>query len=279
MFGRELSRMLTISNQDTQVQIAPERGAIVTSLKVHGHELLFLNQATFDDPLANVRGGIPVLFPICGPLAGPDYEWQGQRYAMKQHGFARNLAWPVLEHSGDKLVLELVDTPETLAQYPFPFAYRLTFRALVDGLAIDQTVENRGAQAMPFQLGFHPYFLAPDKPALRWRLPVSRYQDHKSEAGGPFQGFDFGADEIDWAFPEPGARRASFADPGRGLEVSLSYEEPYRTLVFWTLKDQPFVCLEPWTSGRLAFPEGPVERLAPGERLETGVTVTASALS
>ncbi|MGE0493581.1 MAG: aldose epimerase [Vulcanimicrobiota bacterium] len=270
--------MLTISNQDTQIQIAPERGAIVTSLKVHGHELLFLNQATFDDPRANVRGGIPVLFPICGPLAGPDDAWAGQRFAMKQHGFARNLAWPLVEHSPDKLALELVDSPETRAQYPFAFRYRLTFRALPDGLAIDQEVENRGAETMPFQLGFHPYFLASDKPALGWRLPVSDYQDHKSEAGGPFHGFDFAADEIDWAFPEPITRKASFVDPGRGLEVSLTYEEPYRMLVFWTLKDQPFVCLEPWTSGRLAFPGGPVERLAPGGRLETGVTVTASAL-
>lgn len=268
--------MITLKNSHTEVTFSAERGAIVTSCKVGGKELLYLDQATFDDPSKNVRGGIPVLFPICGPLANPAYEVAGNSYAMKQHGFARTLPWTVLESLEHRAVLELADTPETLRQYPFAFSYRLTFEATKDGLRIGQEIHNKSAEPMPFQVGFHPYFVVGSKEALSFDLPVTRFADNKSEAEGLFQGFDFQRDEIDWAFPNPTALEAGFIDPQRGLRVKVGYEADYQSLVFWTLKGLPYICLEPWSSARLAFPGGSdVHRLAPGDVWKSQVTITA----
>src|SRR5438132_2165715 len=66
-------------------EVVPERGGLVTRFRVQGRGLLYLDEATLADRSKNVRGGVPVLFPIAGkaPEGG----------AMKQHGFARNRAW------------------------------------------------------------------------------------------------------------------------------------------------------------------------------------------
>ncbi len=268
--------MITLKHGSCQVSISPERGALVTSIKVGDKELLYLDQATFDDPTKNVRGGIPVLFPICGPLPEPEYEWDGKCYSMKQHGFARNQEWQVVQQSPERLTLELTDNETTRAQYPFSFCYQLVYQTRATGLHIGQSIRNLGESPMPLQFGLHPYFLVGQKEALEFDLPVTNYSDNKSEAHGNFPGFDFSTEEIDWAFPRPTANSASYTDPSRDLTLKISYSDHYQVLVFWTLKGSPFVCLEPWSSSRLAFPKGPdLHHLAAGETLETYVDLSA----
>lgn len=266
--------MISISNNRCTAQIAPERGAIVTSLKIGEHELLYLDESTFTDPEKNVRGGIPVLFPLCGPLAEPSYTWQGQSYRLKQHGFARNSAWKVLEKRSDFARLELEDSEETRKIYPFSFRYILEFRANEDGLRIGQQIKNHGSSPMPLQFGFHPYFQTVNKDDLKFDLPATSYSDNKSSHRDEFGGFDFASAETDWSFPNPSRREAAFVDERTGLGVRLRYGDAYQALVFWTLKDRPFVCVEPWSSSRLAFPDGDdVHKLEPQEALETFVEV------
>lgn len=268
--------MLSLDSNTCHAVIAPERGAIVTSLQVEQQELLYLDQSTFDDPGKNVRGGIPVLFPICGPLDGSNYSWGGHSYGLKQHGFARSLVWNVLEHNSNHALLELVDTETTRAQYPFSFSYRLLYRLTEAGLRIEQSLANRSDQPIPVQFGFHPYFLVGEKEKLRFQLPVTSYDDNKSDRKGDFTGFNFSRDEIDWAFPYPTGPTATFEDSSRGLIVTVSYGEEYQTLVFWTLRDAPFVCIEPWSSSRLAFPNGPdVHRIPAQGTLQTFVEIKA----
>ena len=272
MPGAKRTGMVTLSSQSSQVQFSPARGAIVTSLKVDGNEMLYLDTDTFRDPEKNVRGGIPVLFPICGPQAEhPDLP------TMKQHGFARNLPWQVREQSPSRAVLVLSDSTETRALYPHPFQYTLTYIAQERGLRIEQQVTNLGSDPMPLQYGFHPYFLAENKAALQFGLPVSNYTDNKSDDAGEFEGFDFEREEIDWAFPHPSARSASFHDPSRDISVAVRYSEGYKELVFWTLKPKPFVCVEPWSSGRFAYPDGRgIDTIAPGQSLEAWVEILIS---
>jgi galactose mutarotase-like enzyme len=258
--------MLTLTNQSCQIQLSPQRGAIVTSLQVQGTEALYLDKATFEDPSKNVRGGIPVLFPLCGPQLEPA--------VMKQHGFARNLPWEVVEHTTESVKLLLKDTQDTRTVYPYSFRYELTYTALPDGLRIEQNISNGSESPMPLQFGFHPYFLIGEKAGLEFDLPVTTYEDNKSDDSGEFQEFDFTRDEIDWAFPEPMARTAGFSDPDRGLEFTVSYGPEYTQLVFWTLKGKPFVCLEPWSSARFAYPDGnDLHRIEPNEFLKTQIEI------
>lgn len=271
--------MITIVNGPCEVTLSPERGAIITSLKLDGVETLYLDQATFDDPAKNVRGGVPVLFPLVGPVRDGEYQWEGRSYRMAQHGFARTEAWTVVEQTTEGVVLQLEDNERTREQYPFSFCYRLAYAARPDGVKIEQRIENRTSGSMPLQFGFHPYFQVGDKTDLEFSLPVVSYADNKSDARGPFVGFDFERDEIDWAFPRPASHQAAFRDVQRGSKITVEYGDDYRWLVFWTLASSPFVCLEPWSSARLAFPHGPdVHRLGAGEALETSTALRVERL-
>ena len=77
-------------------------------------------------------GGIPILFPICGNLPNNQYDLNGQTYTLKQHGFARDLPWQVVEQ-GDKRCRQPSPWNSTVAKqpaarYPFDFKLRFTFQ-------------------------------------------------------------------------------------------------------------------------------------------------------
>lgn len=54
---------------NSSINVVPELGGIITSWCVENQELLYLESKSFENRELNVRGGIPILFPICGNLA------------------------------------------------------------------------------------------------------------------------------------------------------------------------------------------------------------------
>ncbi|MDR9405313.1 MAG: aldose epimerase, partial [Halothece sp. Uz-M2-17] len=87
--------ILSDEDQQTRLEIVPERGGIVTSWRIQGQDILYMDWERFQDPEKSVRGGIPILFPICGDLPDDHYTHDGQDYSLKRHGFARDLPWEV----------------------------------------------------------------------------------------------------------------------------------------------------------------------------------------
>ena len=74
-----------------RLRIIPERGGLVSGWSCGGREILYFDQDRYADPSKSIRGGIPVLFPICGNLPGDVLPVDGVDYPLKQHGFARDL--------------------------------------------------------------------------------------------------------------------------------------------------------------------------------------------
>lgn len=246
---------LTLPDSDGQVTIAPWRGAIVTSLRLHARELLYLDESTFRDPGKNVRGGIPLLFPAPGKLQGDHWQWQGRQGDMKQHGFARNCAWSVLSVEGAVATLALQSDATTLAQYPWPFEARLRYELAEASLRITTSVRNCGGEPMPFAFGFHPYFLVRDKARARIRSEATQAFNNISQSIGPFDGFDLTAPEVDLHLLDH-CRFDMSLELGDGAAITVRAAPDYRRWVVWTLAGKEFVCVEPWT--------------APGNALNTG---------
>ena len=73
--------------------VVPERGGLVTGWCCGGEEILYFDAERFADPAKSVRGGIPVLFPICGNLPGDVLSLPQGSFPLAQHGFARDLPW------------------------------------------------------------------------------------------------------------------------------------------------------------------------------------------
>lgn len=252
-----------------QLLVVPERGGLVTGWKADGLERLYFDHARFADPAKSVRGGIPVLFPICGNLPGDRLELPQGGFPMAQHGFARDLPWQLQAlEDGSGLELSLGQSEQTLAHYPFPFALRLRYQLEPSTLAITAEVEQlaSGTVAMPFSLGLHPYFsVSALENTVVEGLPNACFNHLTMAAASTAEQLQQLGEGIDLLAGPAAAVR--LIDHGRGSAVELDLQAPLELAVVWTDPPRPMVCLEPWTAPRGALASG--DRclwLQPGER-------------
>jgi galactose mutarotase-like enzyme len=242
----------------SSVTLAPHRGALVTSFRVGGRELLYLDPATLADPTKNVRGGIPILFPSPGRLEGDRWRTLGRAGAMLQHGFVRSLPWTVAATSTEpnaRVSLTLESSQDTRALYPWDFHNEFSFELDRSRLRITARVHNASSFEMPFALGFHPYFQVDDKPGAQIASGATEAFDNVQKQVVPFTGFDFSAPELDMHLVDHGTDRATLA-LADGSRIELRASADYSWWVVWSVAGKDYVCLEPWT--------------APGNALNTG---------
>ncbi|NDJ15709.1 aldose epimerase [Myxacorys almedinensis A] len=278
---RQLYDIYVLNNRETpsRLEVVPERGGIIASWQVQGRELLYMDTERFTNPSMSVRGGIPILFPICGNLPDNTYTYNGQSYSLKQHGFARELPWEVLDQQTDdrvSLTIGLSSNAQTREVYPFDFLLEFTYALHGQTLTLHQRYTNRSSERMPFSIGFHPYFLAPDKGQLRFEIPSNEAIDQiTKQPQSFFNTFDFNDAEIDWIFPHLSRQVASVSDLSRHTRITLTYGSAFPSLVFWTVKGKDFYCLEPWSAPRNALNTSDrLLYLDPNASLETEVALT-----
>lgn len=290
-----MSALIELRTERAQAFVAPARGGMLTTWTVDGRPILYLDQATFDDPTKNVRGGAPVLFPSPGKLAEDHYAIDGRMGSLKQHGFARNLAWTVVDSSATSTKLELRSTDDTRRAWPWDFKVELAYALhssprepgglADDTIRIGQVVTNESASAMSFGFGFHPYFQCAqaDKAAARVPTGATRAFDNvtKKDVDVPATGIDLTGKEVDLHLhlhhlPGHGASTAELVLPSHRVRVDASAE--YGHWVIWTVEGKDFVCLEPWTCPGNALNTGAssLVRLAPGESRALFVAFTVT---
>lgn len=135
-------------------------GANVTSWRQPpGDDVLFVRpDAKFDKSKA-ISGGVPIIFPQFG--SGP----------MRQHGFARDSDWEVVEtrtvqaESGSNdptIQLRLSSSDETQPLWPQAFEALYEVALLGSTLSLTLTVENKDNKPMSFTTGLHSYIEVTD---------------------------------------------------------------------------------------------------------------------
>jgi galactose mutarotase-like enzyme len=249
---------LVLSSNDAFVEVCPARGGLVTRFHARGDDVLFLDEATFADATKNVRGGVPLLFPVAGPPPAGS--------PLKQHGFARTSRWDLVRATDDEVVLALASSDATRALFPFDF--RIDFTLRLDGaqLVLAWTVRNAGEVPMPLHFGLHPYFRVPLEAKAKARVDTdaTRAWDNRAKALGAMPPLALGGEEVDLHLldhSEPG----TVLHRGDGSAVRLAWSDTFDTLVVWTLPGQPFVCVEPWSGPTTPALEGrPRATLAAG---------------
>ncbi len=265
----------------SRLEVVPERGGMVTSWRIQGQDILYMDQERFANRELSVRGGIPILFPICGNLPDDIYIYQNQQYILKQHGFARNLPWEVQEQLTEDfaaITLVLESNEETHQVYPFDFELAFTYQIQGNKLVIKQRYTNKSEEIMPFSSGLHPYFFTSNKKDLVLEIPANQYQDQNTKEIHPFTGnLNFEQEEIDIAFSPVSKNTGSIKNNRSNWKVTLNYSDLYSALVFWTVKGKQYTCLEPWTALRNALNTGEhLINLEPGKSCETVVEMVVS---
>ncbi len=234
---------------DSLIRIVPERGGLITKWRSEGKELLYFDLERFLDKDKSVRGGIPILFPICGDLSEA-YQINNKKYFLKQHGFARDLPWSICQLKDDLGVrLKLNDTNVTRSSFPFIFTLQMDVRLKEKSLHISVKIYNKSEDAMPFSFGLHPYFQVenlqkikiaglPDKCIDQTNMKVTNVSDQ-------IRILDKGVDFLSY----PSSSIKIFDSLSRNV-IELIHQEPMDTTVIWSDPPRKMVCAEPWTSPR-----------------------------
>lgn len=72
----------------------------------------------------------PILFPICSGLKNDEYYYNGKKYTLYKHDFARKKVFDVEELNDNKVIFLLRSDDETRKCYPFDFELRLVYELI-----------------------------------------------------------------------------------------------------------------------------------------------------
>lgn len=254
-------------------------GRLKATLRAQGGELTALSDV--NGPLL-WHGGpewprhAPVLFPIVGRLADDTLIHHGRSYHLTQHGFARDSLFQWIERAPHRAVLELRESAETLARYPFRFVLQMIYELAGETLSVTTRVINPAETPLICGVGAHPAFLWPLAQGVAkeaHRLGFSHAEPGRGLAvsGGllgapiplPFAGTALPLSEglfVNDAIVIPdvassAVRLAAFDAAGHEIRALTVSWEGYKDLGIWSKPTgAPFLCIEPWFS--MASPLG-----------------------
>ncbi len=146
--------MIRLSDGVCSADIAPF-GAELRAWSVDGTQLLWTPEPAVWAQTA------PLLFPVVGWTRGGGVKVGGARYPLGLHGFARDMAFRVLEQWPTHARLGLAASPESQALYPFDWSLEVHYALDRGALETRLTVRNEGDGPMPYACGLHPGFCWP----------------------------------------------------------------------------------------------------------------------
>ena len=289
--------MFTIKNELVTASFKAQ-GAELTSFQLNDGLIEFLWQG---NPEFWGRQA-PVLFPIVGRLKDDTYRFEGQKYHLSQHGFARDQVFEMIEQTSDSIRFSLKSSEATKVNYPFDFELDILYQLVAATLTTTYRVINTGQSTMYYSIGGHPAFNVPfsnEGTFEDYNLAVEFSDDSQFL---PLVGPNIAMDKkevVEARFTVPLLREVfkgdalvyetpidkqviTLSSDKTSHELSVSYENlPFVGLWSPYPKEAPFVCIEPWlgiadtteATGELTEKIG-IQTLASGQVNESSYSIT-----
>jgi len=243
-------------DQNNYIKFCPERGGVITNWVSDGKEILYFDEKRFMDKTKSIRGGIPILFPICGNLSTSSSVFGKDYLQLTQHGFARDLQWQYsFNQNKQSLCLLLNESKKTKKYYPFDFVLKIEVTLKVNCLEFEITIYNKTDSGMPINFGLHPYFNVSDFKNLEFfGNPLNCQNQQKniiSNTLDELKNIHLGVDLLMYT-----SGKSAFRDKVFKREVTLNHSYPFDLGVIWSDPPRRMICLEPWTSPRNSFVDG-----------------------
>ncbi len=243
-------------DKNNYIKFCPERGGVITNWVSDGNEILYFDETRFMDKTKSIRGGIPILFPICGNLNTSSSVFGDGYLQLPQHGFARDLQWQYSFNENENLLcLSLNASKKTKKYYPFDFELKIEVTLKINSLEFEITIQNKTDFAMPINFGLHPYFNVSDFKNLEFVDNPLNCQDQErntiNNTLDELNKINLGVDLLMYT-----SGRSSFRDKIFKRKVILNHPYPFDLVVIWSDPPRRMICLEPWTSPRNSFVDG-----------------------
>ena len=221
-----MEKAITVSSGRLDADI-DLNGGTISCIKFEGKDILFPFGKYLVGDIYKNRGGIPFLFPN----AGKAVEDNSKGLNLKQHGFARDMLWGLLEKNPSTFILALKDTTETFEVYPYHFDIKMIIEVLENTFSQTVIVKNNSENEMPVALGFHPYFYVPieEKPGFEFKIKdfeSTEYIENQKETEFTLKGI---------------------------AKIKMETSENLKTLAIWSEPNRPHICLEPWVGPEYAI--------------------------
>lgn len=252
---------MKLENEILSVEIA-EHGAELTRIfnKKTQEEVLWEADAKY------WKRHAPVLFPNVGKTYKNTVKIKDVQYPTVQHGFARDHEFQCRYVDEKKAEFLLTSTDETKKVYPYDFQLIITYILDENRINVKWEVKNPSDETIYFTIGGHP--------AFRFGKPEEKKEDYILRFPGK--------EKLSYVLIDP---REEAVDPTAVSELKLKQEccpvteqlfekdalifdhtqieevwlcrkngTPYvgvkakgfPSFGIWSVKDAPFVCLEPW---------------------------------
>lgn len=251
--------MYTLANAQLTVSVS-DAGAELRSVRdnISGYEYMW--QA---DPAYWGRTA-PILFPVVGNYRDKTSYYNGKKYKLGQHGFARDTEFWLFAHSPTELWFAIKDSEETREVYPFRFMLAIGYRLEGRRLTVSYHVHNRDSGRIYFSIGAHPAFncsLSSDRLIFDTQKDVvcgilgegGTLSTRKKTLnlapegeGGSLALSPALFDEDALILERDQTHKVSLVTGENKRLVELSFQAP--VLGIWSPagKNAPFVCIEPW---------------------------------
>ena len=238
----------------------------------HGAELVRLvgkktkKEYLFDGDPKYWKRHSPILFPFVGGVKNKEYRYNGKTYTMTQHGFARDSEFKCIHAGKETSTFLLTSTEEMKEVYPFDFELFITYTLEKNVLHVKWEVKNPSDETIYFTIGAHPAFRFakneegktdyilkfPGKDELKYCLinmkemapdPEELHEMKLNEETYPLTEELFENDAL--IFDNTQIEEAWICHKDGTPYVGVK-SEGFPSYGIWSVKDAPFVCLEPW---------------------------------
>lgn len=241
------------TESNSYIKVCPERGGIIIGFGIDNTEMLYLDKDTFYDLNSNVRGGVPILFPLCGQLPEGKYELNGAEYSMKNHGFSRINSWQVVDKSTDgsaSITIKFESDDITKKSYPFDFEFILKYSLKGGKLSISHKFKNKSDSTMPMSVGYHPYFNVKDKTDIYYDTNATKVLDSNDMKIKPFsrKSIDISESIESKLLLDHIGNSFSFNLKDINRKFIFTYDHYFKYIVIWSVIGKDFICVEPWSA-------------------------------
>ena len=257
-------KMITLDSHEIQLQISPEKGASLFSLKYDG-----LNVLRPTGPNASIPQdySLFIMLPYCSYIQNGHFNYFGITRTVQPnqsnsntpiHGDGWLSSWRVEQQTSDNATLTYTHNKES--GFPFNYTASVTYKIINKALQITLSLINPSDLPMPCGMGIHPYFVEPDKAQLAFNSTHIWHHKNDPIFDRPYptpEEWNFSkslpiTQDFDTAFGGWDGK-ASIVYPSEKIKIDITAEDIFHHIVLYHPKKADFFCLEPVSNTPDAF--------------------------